>query len=142
MMKDFERYKRLHSDMMSERSMHYGSMPEDLAGEYAERLDDVWRKLSEEEREQVEEWSQRQNDWRKENGIPMTGEGFEVSPEERAQFMFQGEYELIIAENDEVVVFQIAGRDVTIGRGTLLDYDSEGRYWLARDDAEEMGLLQ
>jgi len=53
----------------------------------------------------------------------------------------QCEYELIVGENDEIVVFQIGGRDVTISRAILVDYDDEGRCWLAREDAEKMGLL-
>ena len=142
MMEDFERYKRLHADWMSDRVMHYGAMPAEDEAEWAEQLDAVWRRLTKAEQEKIEEWIHRQNDWRKANGIPTSGPDFQVSPEERSQFMFQGEYELILAEGESEVVFQIAGRDVTIGRGTLLDYDEEGRYWIARDDAEAMGLLQ
>jgi hypothetical protein len=135
-------YKRLHARWMDDRVDRYGALPDDEETAWAEKLDGVWQKLSGEDQETVNQWVIKQQDYRRAHDIPMVGEGFDLTPEERARLTFEGEYELIVAESDERVVFQINGREVVISTGVLLDYDDEGRYWIARYDAEEMGLLQ
>ena len=141
-MQDSEMYKRLHAEWMSDRVDACGALPQEDEAKWAAKMEELWVKLSEPESTALEEWLERQHQWRRENDVPLSGDGFQLSPEELAQIIFQGEYELIIAEDDDCVVFQISGSDVTIKRGVILDYDEEGRYWLAREDAERMGLLQ
>ena len=136
-----DEYKRLHSEWMDDRVDRYGELPQPEEAAWAERLDVVWQRLTAEQQEVVEGWIQKQHEWRKENGIPPSGKEFAISPEERAQMQFEGEYDLILAEGEHDVVFQIAGRDVTISRGVILDYDEEGRFWVSRRDAEGLGLL-
>lgn len=137
-----DEYKRLHARWMDDRADMYGKLSDDKEAAWAEKLDVVWQQLSEEQQADVEEWIAAQHEYRKQHGIPMTGKGFDLTPEERGRLTFEGEYDLILGEDEHDVVFQINGREVKISRGVLLDYDEEGRFWIARYDAEEMGLIQ
>lgn len=55
--------------------------------------------------------------------------------------LYQGEYELILGEDDTDVLFQIEGRPVKIGREVLRSYDQEGRFSCSMDDAKKLGLV-
>lgn len=134
-----EQYKRQHVRWMEDRA---DGLSDEEEAARAEEMDDVWRMLSVHEREQVEKWLAEQVRYRAEHGMPDLSHGIEeLTPDESAAVMFEGEYDLILAEDDTHVVFQIHGREVKISRGILLDYDEEGRFWLAIEDAEEIGMI-
>jgi hypothetical protein len=135
-----DRYKMQHVRWMEDRAE--GALDDDGEAKWAEKLDTIWRELTPEQKEEVEQWTGAQLEYRKANGMPGPGEAEgDLTPGEREAVEYQGEYELILAENEHDVVFQVRGRDVTISRGVVLDYDESGRFWLTRLDAEKLGLL-
>lgn len=134
-----DKYKREHVRWMERRADGLTYEEESVC---AEKLDAVWRTLSKDERAHVEAWLKEQDEYRKAHGMPSTEKGIdELTPGERAAVEYEGEYELILGENEEAVLFQIHGREVEISRGMLLDCDDKGRFWLERGDAEKLGLL-
>jgi hypothetical protein len=135
-----DRYKMQHVRWMEDRAE--GALDDDGEAKWAEDLDAIWRELTPEQKVEVEQWTGAQLEYRKANGMPAPGEAEgDLTPGEREAVEYQGEYELILAENEHDVVFQVRGRDVTISRGVVLDYDESGRFWLTRLDAEKLGLL-
>lgn len=52
------------------------------------------------------------------------------------------EYETIIDENPDEVVFRIGGKAIPISRNTLVKFDYEGLLWVNREHAVKMGLGQ
>ena len=140
----FDRYKRLHSTWVDYRADYTttpeGRMPDEEEAKWAERLDAVWESLGSDDRVSVTEWLARQAVYRTENGMDeSTGE---LTPEEQALRTFEGSYQLIVAQNNEAVVFQINGKDVQISNGILLEVDEDERkFWLSREDAEALGLI-
>ncbi len=131
---------KFHPDLREQYHRWY--LPDDEEGAWAEKLDGIWRGLSEEQQREVKTWLARQEEHRKRHNMPLSGDGFDLTPEERGQLMFEGEYDLIVAEDEHNVVFLINGKEVTISTGVLLECDEEGRFWVARYDAEALGLLQ
>lgn len=136
-----DRYKRLHADFLDDLTDSYGVMPPEREVEWTEKLNVARAEVSETDRAAFDAWVERQVAYRKEHNMPVVGEGFDLTPEERGMRTFQGEYDLIIAQDDKNVVFLIHGKEVTISTGVLLECDEEGRFWLAREDAEKLGLL-
>lgn len=139
-----DRYKRLHATWIDYRAdwstTPAGRMPDEEEGQWAERLDKVWRDLNSDDRQTVEEWLARQAVYRTEHG--MDEYSGELTPEEQALRTFEGNYQLIVAESDAAVVFQINGKDVQISNGVLLEVDEDERkFWLSREDAEAIGLI-
>jgi hypothetical protein len=132
-------YKRRHVSWMQDRSE---GLTADEEGRWAERLDDVWRSLCESDQKLVETWVEEQKVYRKENGMPECS--IELTPGEKAAVLYSSKYELIVAEDDEFVVLEVAGHgEVKISTGVLLDIDEEeSMFWLSTKDAEAMGLLQ
>lgn len=55
--------------------------------------------------------------------------------------LYQGEYDLILGEDDDDVAFLVHGRELKISRFRLAGYDDEGRFWLSVDVAKELGLI-
>ncbi len=132
-----DHYKRLTVRRMEDTADSEGGLSVEDLTKYTMRIEKLWSALSQEQRVAAETWVAEQKQYREANGIgPL-----DLTPGERQAVQFDGEYDLILAENDHDVVFQIAGRDVTISRGVLLDYDEEGRFCVAREDADELGLL-
>lgn len=54
--------------------------------------------------------------------------------------LVQVEYETIVQESNDVVVFLIEGNEVLISRDSISRYDYEGRVWLSVEIVEKMGL--
>lgn len=135
-------YKRLHVELLRDRIDFYGKLSPEREAQWKERLEAAWSELGDEERDATVAWLSRQDAYREENGMDeMKGT---LTPEERGLIEFEGTFQLVIAEDDDAVVFQINGQDVRISQGILLDYeegDGGGRFWLARKDAEELGFL-
>lgn len=52
----------------------------------------------------------------------------------------QVEYETIVQESNDVVVFLIDGNEVLISKDSIDRYDKEGRIWMRKDLAAKMGL--
>lgn len=52
------------------------------------------------------------------------------------------EYDLILGENDERVLFFIQGREVTIPRSKILSFDYEGRLTVTKEVGQEFGLSE
>ena len=52
----------------------------------------------------------------------------------------QVEYETIVQESSDVVVFLIEGNEVLISKDSIDRYDKEGRIWMRKDLATNMGL--
>ena len=52
----------------------------------------------------------------------------------------QVEYETIVQESNDVVVFLIEGNEVLISKDSIDRYDKEGRIWMRKDLAAKMGL--
>jgi len=130
-----DHYKRLAVRRMEDTAD--GGLTADELAKYTIRLEKLWSALTPGQRTEAEAWLAEQEQYRADNSLgPL-----DLTPGERQAVQFDGEYDLILAENDHDVVFQINGRDVTISRGTLLDYDEEGRFCVAREDADELGLL-
>lgn len=141
-MKTVDEYKRLHAQWMMDRVDRYGALPQDEEAAWAEKLDAVWRELTAEQHETLETWLKAQQEYRRQNDIPLSGDRFEMTPEEDAQIISKCECESIVSEDDHNVVFLVNGKEISISRGVLLDYDRKGHFWVARTDAEKMGLLQ
>lgn len=134
-----EEYKREHVRWMERRA---DGLTYEQESEYAEKLDVVLEKLSLQECALIKTWLQAQDVYRKEHGMPSIEQGIvDMTPGERAAVEFEGEYELILGEDEYVVLFQVGGEEVAISRGVLLDYDDKGRFWLVREDAQKLGLL-
>lgn len=134
------KYKRDHVRWMEDR---FDGISDDEEAEHAAKLDDIWETLSLDERASIETWHAEQIAYREAHGMSGLEKGAEyLTPGERAAVEFQGEYELILAEGDHKVIFQVSGREVEISRGTLLEYDEKGRFWVTREDAEALGLIQ
>ena len=130
-----DHYKRLTVRRM-EDTADGGLSVEDLTKDTT-RIEKLRSALTPEQRAEADAWVAEQQLYREANSL----DPLDLTPGERQAVQFDGEYDLILAENDHDVVFQIAGRDVTISRGVLLDYDEEGRFCVAREDADDLGLL-
>ena len=136
-----ESYKRETVRWMEDRGD--GGLTQEQEASWAAKLHVIWDALTETQRTAVEAWVEEQKTYRAERWMPGWEKGVEdLTPGERAAVEFQGEYDLILDEGEHVVVFRVSGREIEISRGVLLDYDKKGRFWLAREDAESMGLLQ
>ena len=51
---EVRRYQQQTRELLSRRVL--GTLTEDAEGEILELLDDIWRKLSEDQRQQIEDW--------------------------------------------------------------------------------------
>lgn len=54
----------------------------------------------------------------------------------------QLEYDLILGESHDAVLFQIAGREVSIPRRDIVRYDEEGRLWVSPQTAKHLELRE
>ncbi len=126
-------YQREHAKWMDARTIGLADSAEAV---WAAKLDALWKQLSPEHRETAQAWVTRQTEYRKEHEL--THE--DITPDERLYIEYAGEYELILAEDDHNVVFQIHGKKFEISRGVLLDYDEEGRFFCSMADAKKLGL--
>lgn len=50
------------------------------------------------------------------------------------------EYETIVDERENEVVFLFRGCELLVPRGQLHDYDLEGRFWVGAEDAAALGI--
>ena len=135
-----EEYKRQTVRWMQDRAER--DLTQDQESEWMGKLETIWQTLTEMQQADFEVWNAEQHKFRRENGMPSYAQGItEMTPGERAAVQFEGEYDLIVAAGEHSVVFQVNGKELEISRTMLLDYDEEGRFWLSREDAQELGLL-
>ncbi|KKL09149.1 hypothetical protein LCGC14_2568760 [marine sediment metagenome] len=135
-------YKRGHVRWMEDRGDGPGLTDvEDSAR--AEALDAIWSELTTAEKAEVKAWIDEQVVYRREHGMPKLEEGsLDLTPGERSVLEYTGKFDLIVADDEHNVVFQIGQREVKISTGVLLDVDEgKSEFYIAAEDAEKLGLL-
>lgn len=67
MSKDVKKYKEIVKTIYYKR--WFGNLTQDEEGEVAEILDDIWRRISKKEQEDIEKFIRKENFWRKVHNI-------------------------------------------------------------------------